>query len=114
MAKAKQQNYLHGAAIMTAGVIIMKILGALYKIPLGNMLGDDGYGLFLQAYYVYSLFLTLATAGFPVALSRMISAAQTRGLQMQARRAISGGVVGLLCPRRTVLYGHVSVSRVAC
>ena len=86
VAKAKQQNYLHGAAIMTAGVIIMKILGALYKIPLGNMLGDDGYGPFLQAYYVYSLFLTLATAGFPVALSRMISAAQTRGLQMQARR----------------------------
>ena len=86
MAKAKEQNYLHGAAIMTAGVIIMKILGALYKIPLGNMLGDDGYGLFLQAYYVYSVFLTLATAGFPVALSRMISAAQTRGLQMQARR----------------------------
>lgn len=71
---------------MTAGVIIMKILGALYKIPLGNMLGDDGYALFLQAYYVYSVFLTLATAGFPVALSRMISAAQTRGLQMQARR----------------------------
>lgn len=71
---------------MTAGVIIMKILGAVYKIPLGNMLGDDGYGLFLQAYYVYSMFLTLATAGFPVALSRMISSAQTRGLQMQARR----------------------------
>lgn len=86
MAKAKEQNYLHGAAIMTAGVIIMKILGALYKIPLGNMLGDDGYGLFLQAYYVYSMFLTLATAGFPVALSRMISAAQTQGRQMQARR----------------------------
>ena len=86
VAKAKEQNYLHGAAIMTAGVIIMKILGALYKIPLGNMLGDDGYGLFLQAYYVYSLFLTLATAGFPVALSRMISAAQACGRQMQARR----------------------------
>lgn len=86
MAKAKEQNYLHGAAIMTAGVIIMKILGALYKIPLGNMLGDDGYGLFLQAYYVYSLFLTLATAGFPVALSRMISAAQARGRLMQVRR----------------------------
>lgn len=86
MAKAKEQNYLFGAAIMTAGVIIMKILGAVYKIPLGNMLGDDGYGLFLQAYYVYSVFLTLATAGFPVALSRMISAARTRGLQMQARR----------------------------
>ena len=102
MAKAKEQNYLHGAAIMTAGVIIMKILGALYKIPLGNMLGDDGYGLFLQAYYVYSVFLTLATAGFPVALSRMISDAQTRGLQMQARRTYTVAwwtffVLGVIC-----------------
>ena len=90
MAKAKEQNYLHGAAIMTAGVIIMKILGARYKLPLGKMLGDDGYGLVLQAYYVYGVFLTLATAGFPVALSRMISDAQTRGLQMQARRTYTG------------------------
>lgn len=102
VAKAKEQNYLHGAAIMTAGVIIMKILGALYKIPLGNMLGDDGYGLFLQAYYVYSLFLTLATAGFPVALSRMISAAQACGRQMQARRTYrvawwSFFVLGAVC-----------------
>lgn len=109
MAKAKQQNYLHGAAIMTAGVIIMKILGALYKIPLGNMLGDDGYGLFLQAYYVYSLFLTLATAGFPVALSRMISAAQTRGLQMQARRTYQVAwwtffTLGLLCSSVMFLF----------
>ncbi len=107
MAKAKEQNYLHGAAIMTAGVIIMKILGALYKIPLGNMLGDDGYGLFLQAYYVYSLFLTLATAGFPVALSRMISAAQTCGRQLQARRTYQVAwwtffVLGAVCS--TVMF----------
>lgn len=102
VAKAKQQNYLHGAAIMAAGVIIMKILGALYKIPLGNMLGDDGYGLFLQAYYVYGLFLTLATAGFPVALSRMISAAQASGRQLQARRTYQVAwwtffVLGAIC-----------------
>ena len=111
MAKAKQQNYLHGAAIMTAGVIIMKILGALYKIPLGNMLGDDGYGLFLQAYYVYSLFLTLATAGFPVALSRMISAAQTADA---GAPYISRGMVDILCPRRCLLDGNVRVPRLAC
>ena len=40
--KKKGQNYLHGAAILTAGVIIMKILGFFYKIPLGNILGDEG------------------------------------------------------------------------
>lgn len=89
VAKAKEQNYLHGAAILTAGVVIMKILGAIYKIPIGNLLGDDGYGLFISAYNVYSVFLMLATAGLPVALSRMISEAHTRGRQMQARRTFS-------------------------
>ncbi len=99
---SKGQNYLHGAAIMTVGVILMKILGAIYKIPLGNMLGDDGYALFLSAYYVYSVFLTLATAGFPVALSRMISAAHTQGRVMQERRTYNVAwvtflVLGLAC-----------------
>ena len=42
MAKTKGQNYMHGAAILTVGVIIMKILGFFYKIPLGNILGDEG------------------------------------------------------------------------
>lgn len=86
MSKAKEQNYLHGAAILTVGVIIMKILGALYKIPIKNMVGDDGYSLFLSAYNIYAMFLTLATAGLPVALSRMISKARSNGRQLQARR----------------------------
>ncbi len=89
MSKSKEQNYLHGAAILTAGVVIMKILGFIYKVPLGNMIGDDGYALFLSAYNVYNVFLTLATAGLPVALSRMISEAHTKGCHLQARKTFS-------------------------
>jgi stage V sporulation protein B len=85
----KEQNYLHGAAILTAGVIIMKILGAIYKIPLGNILGDKGYAYFYSTYSVYNLFLTLATAGLPVALSRMIAEANEQGRTMQIRRTFS-------------------------
>ena len=63
MAKStKGQNYFHGAAILTAGVIIMKILGAIYKIPLGNILGDEGYSMFMGAYSIYFIFFTLAIA----------------------------------------------------
>ncbi len=105
MAEAKKQNYLHGAAIMTAGVIVVKVLGALFKIPLGSMrlLGDEGYAHFNCAYNIYSVFLTLATAGFPVALSRLISEADTLERQTQVRRtfrvslaflAALGGVCG--------------------
>ena len=88
MAEAKRQNYLHGAAIMTAGVIVVKILGAVFKIPLGSMalLGDEGFSNFTSAYNIYTLFLTFSTAGFPVALSRMISEADTLGRKTEVQR----------------------------
>ena len=93
MSDSKKQNYLHGAAILAFGVVIMKILGAIYKIPLGNILGDVGYGYFNTAYNIYNVFLTLATAGLPVALSRMISEANTLGRPMQARRTFRVALV---------------------
>jgi len=109
MARSREQNYLHGAVIMTLGVILMKILGAIYKIPLGNMLGDDGYALFLSAYYVYSVFLTLAAAGFPVALSRMISAVHTQDRVNQERRIYRVAwytffVLGVICSSVMFLF----------
>lgn len=102
MSESKGQNFLHGAAILAAGVVIMKILGAIYKIPLGNILGDDGYAYFLVAYNIYNLLLTVATAGFPVALSRMISEANTLGRPMQVRRSFrvalaTFAAIGFLC-----------------
>ena len=56
MQESSKQNYLHGAAMMTAGVVVIKILGAIYKIPLGNILGDEGYGYFSVAYNIYYVF----------------------------------------------------------
>jgi len=79
MANVKGQNYMHGAAILTVGVIIMKLLGFFYKIPLGNILGDEGYSMFMSAYSVYNIFFTLATAGLPVALSRLVAEADAHG-----------------------------------
>ena len=93
MSDSKKQNYLHGAAILAFGVVIMKILGAIYKIPLGNILGDVSYGYFNTAYNIYNVFLTLATAGLPVALSRMISEANTLGRPMQAKRTFRVALV---------------------
>ena len=48
----KKQNFMHGAAILTVGVVIMKLLGAIYKVPLGNILGDYGYGSSLATHSV--------------------------------------------------------------
>ena len=56
MSEAKKQNFLHGAAILAAGVFVIKILGAIYKIPLRNIIGETGYGYFFAAYTIYNFF----------------------------------------------------------
>ena len=81
-----RQNYLHGAAILTVGVILMKILGAFYKIPLSNLLTDRGYSMFTSAYNIYFVFFTLATAGLPVALSRLVAEADANGRARQEQK----------------------------
>lgn len=73
MPASKNQNYLHGAAILVVATIITKILGAIYKIPLGNILGDEGFAHFNVAYNLYAVLLALSTAGLPVALARLVS-----------------------------------------
>ncbi len=90
---AKKQSYFKGAAILAATVALTKIIGAIYKIPLYNLLGDDGTGHFNKAYEVYNLMLAISTAGVPVALSRLISAARASGRYAQARRYYSVGML---------------------
>ena len=86
MARSRKQNYMHGAAILTVGVIIMKVLGFIYKVPLGNILGDEGYSMFMGAYSIYNIFFTLATAGLPVALSRLVAEADAHGRRRQEEK----------------------------
>ena len=109
MEKTKGQNYMFGAAILTVGVVIMKILGFIYKVPIGNIIGDDGYSMFLATYNVYNVFLTLATAGLPIALSRMIAEARSQQRQAQVQRTFSVAwwtlfAVGLVCSLIMLLF----------
>ena len=49
----RKQSFLHGAAVLALATLIVKIIGAFYKIPLGNIIHDDGYGYFTTAYDIY-------------------------------------------------------------
>ena len=86
MADNKKQNFLHGAALLALATAAVKVIGALYKIPLKMVIGDQGFGYFSSAYQIYSVLLMISTAGLPVAMSRMISEASTRGDYRQVRR----------------------------
>lgn len=77
---------MHGAALLALATAIVKVIGAIYKIPLKMIIGDQGYGYFTTAYDIYSVLLMISTAGLPVAMSRMISQASALGNYNQVRK----------------------------
>lgn len=70
-----QKNFLNGALILTVSNILVKIIGAIYKIPLANQIGELGMNYYNDAYQIYSLLYVLSTAGVPVAIGKMVSEA---------------------------------------
>lgn len=85
----KKQTFLQGAAVLAAATAIVKIIGAIYKIPLQSFIGKAGYGYFGKAYNIYDVLLMISTTGLPVAMSRMIAEAQTLENHDQIRKIFS-------------------------
>lgn len=74
MGKVKKQGFLQGALIIAIAHIVVKIIGALYKIPLTRyILGPDGIGIYNSSYTIYNVLFIVSTAGLPVAISKMVS-----------------------------------------
>ena len=63
----KKQGFVQGAAVLMAGTLTVKIVSMIFKIPISNLLGGTGYSYFTNAYELFNLVSTIATAGFPVA-----------------------------------------------
>ena len=77
--ETKQENNVAGAKlvkgtmVLVVAGIIAKIFGAIFRIPLTNLIGAEGQSYYSMSYNIYSWLLVLSTAGFPVAISRMVS-----------------------------------------
>ena len=82
----KKSTFFGGAAILAASAILVKVIGAIYRIPLGNILSDEVMADYNSAYNIYNFFLTISTAGLPVALSKTISEANALGRHNQVQR----------------------------
>ena len=89
MAEQKKQNFLQGTALLAAATVIVKLVGALYKVPLNAIIGEKGFGYFSTAYEIYNILLMISTAGLPVAMSRMISQASSLEHYGQVRQVYS-------------------------
>lgn len=70
---SNKKSFIKSAFILMVAAAAVKIIGALYKIPLSNLLGAEGMGIFSIAYNIYSILFVLSTAALPVAISKIIS-----------------------------------------
>jgi len=74
-----KENFIKGAAILGIAGLIVKVLGAIYRIPLTNLIGTEGIGYYQPAYNIYNLLLVVSLSGFPTAIAKMVS--EKRALQ---------------------------------
>ena len=97
----KKNTFVKGALITTLGVIFTKILGILYVIPFHALIGEKGGALYGYAYTVYSVFISLASAGIPLAISKLVSEYQTLGYYNVKKR------VFLLARQLAIIFGII-------
>ena len=79
-------SFVKGALILGVASLIVKLIGAFFKIPMTNLINDDGMGLFNGGYQIYTFMFIVATAGFPVAISKMVAESLARGDERDAQK----------------------------
>lgn len=81
-----KKSLVKGAAVLAAAGIIVKFIGAFFRIPLANFIGDVGMAYYTPAYSIYGFLLVFATTGIPVAISKMVAERYAVGQFSEAER----------------------------
>ena len=71
--KEKNDDFLMQGMILAIAMVMTKVIGVLYRIPLTNILGDAGNGFYGYAYEVYAMALMLSSFSLPTAVSKLVS-----------------------------------------
>ena len=101
MQRDKKNTFVKQAAILASAGIMVRILGFAYRLPLTDMIGDKGNGIYSAGYNLYNMFLVISSAGLPAAISKMVSEKITLGQYKNAEKIfgvslINAGILGLL------------------
>ena len=99
-------SVVRGAAVIGVAGILVKILGAIFRIPLSNWMGDIGMSYYQVSYNIYMALIVMSTAGFPVAISKLVSENLAKGQYGNAHKVFTvaikimgvlGGVSAAIC-----------------
>ena len=91
--KKGEGAFLIQGAILAAAGIITKIIGVIYRIPLINIMGDQGQGYYGIAFEIYALALLLTSYSLPLAVSKLVSARVAKGEHKNAYRVLKAALV---------------------
>jgi stage V sporulation protein B len=100
-------SILKGTALLTGAGLIVKLMGAGYRIPLARLIGPEGIGLYQMAYPIYLIFLSLSTAGLPIAISKIIAEQRATGNHGGLRNVFRGAILLMLL---LGLWGTISMA----
>ena len=95
MANSKQtsgKSFLVQGSILAVAGVITKIIGAVYRVPLVNIMGDTGMGYYGVAFQIYAIALTLTSYSLPLAVSKLVSARVAVGQYRNAYKVFRGAL----------------------
>lgn len=91
-----KRGFLKGAGILTLATFFAKILGAFYRIPLTNIMGAEGMGVYQLIFPVYSFLLSTSSGALPIAISILVSAKLAKGEREEAEKVLHAAMSVLL------------------
>lgn len=91
--KKKESNFVVQGSILAVAGIIVRLIGILYRVPMTNIIGDEGMGYYSTAFNVYNIMLILSSYSLPLAVSKMVSARMAKGQYRNAVRVLKAALV---------------------
>ncbi len=91
--KNKTNPMIIQGAILAAAGLLTKVVGFLYRIPMANMLGEAGNGIYSVSFGIYNVALTLSSYSFPLAVSKLVSTRLAKKERKNAFSAFSTALV---------------------
>lgn len=91
--KSKGRGFLVQGTILAAAGIITKVIGAIYRIPMLNIMGLEGQGYYDIAFQVYSIALLISSYSLPLAVSKLVSARMAKGQKRNAFRVFKAAMI---------------------
>lgn len=89
----KRANFIVQGGVLAAAGIISRLIGLLYRVPLTNIIGDEGNGLYAAAFQIYSIMLLLSSYSLPLAVSKLVSQRISKGQYKNARKIFRGALL---------------------